>query len=256
MRHYGFQVENEIFWNGIFDGWEKVSLQLWSELCQRSQTIMDIGSNTGVYALLAKTIQPDANIFAFEPVERVFKKLLYNNEINDYDITCEQTAVSNYDGAAIIYDKDTAHTYSVTVNKDLSINQDDSIPVKINTIRLDTYIEQKKISKIDLLKIDVEAHEVEVLKGFRRYIKEFEPTFIIEVLSDEVAEGIQNLIADINYVYFTIDEKSGIKRVSQLSKSDYYNFLICKPEMADSLEIVRRFEASYKNHDSVLSEYN
>ena len=70
--------------------------------------------------MLAKTIQPKSRVYAFEPVERVFVKLLYNNQLNNFDIFTEKKAISNYTGKAIIYDKDTTHTYSVTVNKDIS----------------------------------------------------------------------------------------------------------------------------------------
>src|SRR5690554_1839034 len=59
IRHYGYEVENEIFWNGLFGGWEKVSLSIWAELCENSEVIFDIGANTGVYALIAKTIRSE-----------------------------------------------------------------------------------------------------------------------------------------------------------------------------------------------------
>lgn len=248
IRHYGFQVENEIFWNGIFNGWEKVSLSIWAELCENSNTIFDIGANTGVYALLAKTINPNANIFAFEPVERVYEKLITNNRLNGYNINCIKKAISNYNGEATIYDKNTEHIYSVTVNTDTSFNKENSIPTKIETIRLDSFIKSTQISKIDLLKVDVETHEVEALEGFGKYLKKYEPTFIIEILNDKIAKGIQELISDIDYSYYVIDENSGVKKVSQLRKSDYYNFLICKPQIAQNLETIKRFTTLYQEH--------
>lgn len=244
MRHYGFRLENEIFWNGIFNGWEKFSQQIWAELCQECHTIFDIGANTGVYSLMAKSINPGANVYAFEPIERIYDKLIYNNNLNGYDIKCENKAISNFDGSAIIYDPGTEHTYSVTVNKDTTTEFENSIPVQIETVRLDTFIEQRNILNIDLLKIDVESHEAEVLEGLGRFIKAFEPTLLIEILSDNVADGISELISGIDYIFFNIDENSGIKRVSQLTKSDYYNFLICKPAIAEKLEILKRFAAT------------
>ena len=247
IRHYGYQLENELFWNGVKNGWEKHSVQLWMELCKYSETIFDIGANTGVYALLAKTINKKANVFAFEPVERVFEKLTHNVQLNNYNITCIKKAISNYDGYATIFDKNTAHTYSVTVNKDLSNNPESSIPVEIETIKIDTYIRQNGLSKIDLLKIDVETHEVEVLEGFKEHIKKYKPTLLIEILNDEVANGLQNLISDIDYVFFNIDENHGVKRVSKLSKSDYYNFLICKPEVAKKLNTLKMFQTNTQN---------
>lgn len=245
IRHYGFEVENEIFWNGIFNGWEKVSLTIWAELCSSANVIIDVGANTGVYALLAKTVNPKASVYAFEPVDRVYKKLVVNNNLNGYNIYCCKKAVSNYDGEATIYDKDIEHTYSVTVNQDISLNKEDSIPVTVDTIRLDTFINQEDVPKVDLIKIDVETHEVEVLEGIGKYIQVWEPTMIIEILNDQVAKGIENILSDLNYNYYVIDETSGINMVPSLRKSDYYNFLICKPEIAARLNSIKLFEKLY-----------
>lgn len=239
MRHYGYEVENEIFWNGIYNGWEQYSLRIWKELCATSNTIFDIGANTGVYSLLAQAVNKEATVYAFEPVERVFSKLEYNVRLNDFDIRCIQKAVSNYDGKATIYDTDSEHIYSVTVNKNTSLKPKESFPVEIDTIKLDTFIKQEGIDSIDLMKIDVETHEVEALEGFREYIHTFQPTILIEILNNEVALGIQNLIDGIDYLFFNIDETRGIREVSKLGKSDYYNFLICKPEIAKRLNTLK-----------------
>ncbi len=83
IRHYGFQLENEIFWNGLFSGWEKVSISIWAELCKSSSVIFDIGANTGVYALLAKTINPNSKVFAFEPAKLNYSFLKNHIRKND-----------------------------------------------------------------------------------------------------------------------------------------------------------------------------
>ena len=246
IRHYGFEVENEIFWNGIFNGWEKVSLSIWAELSEKSHYIFDIGANTGVYSLLAKTINPQSRIYAFEPVERVCDKLMANINLNGYNIHCIKKAVSNFNGNATIYDKNTEHIYSVSVNTDISPDKENSIPTTIETVRLDTFIESEELPRIELIKLDVETHEVEALEGFGVYLKKFEPTFIIEILNDEIASGVEELIADIDYNYYVIDENSGIKKVDRLRKSDYFNFLICKPELANRLNTIKRFTTTYK----------
>jgi len=73
-QHFGAKVENEIFWTGLYGSWEKESLKLWSYLCKTSRFIFDVGANTGIYSLIAQTMNQEANIYAFEPVERVFKR--------------------------------------------------------------------------------------------------------------------------------------------------------------------------------------
>lgn len=237
--HYGYVIENEIFWNGIFDGWEKYSMRLWKELCEHSNVIFDVGANTGIYSLVAKATNPTSKVYAFEPVERVFEKLKYNVNLNNYDITCVKKAISKDNGKALIYDSATEHTLSVAVNKNISHKPEDTFEVEIDTVKLDTYIKKNDLNKLDLVKIDVETHEVEALLGFKEYIEKFQPTILIEILNDEIAEGISEIISHMNYVYFNIDENKGIRKVTTLGKSDYYNFLLCKPSVVENIEILR-----------------
>ncbi|MGZ6520119.1 MAG: FkbM family methyltransferase, partial [Bacteroidia bacterium] len=128
ITHYGFQLENEIFWKGLTNGWEKVSMKLWIELSKKSAVILDIGANTGIYSLVSKTVNPTAEVFAFEPVERIYNKLEKNNKLNNYDIHCFELALSDKNGEAIIYDPLTPHVYSVAVNKNIS-GLDNTTPV-------------------------------------------------------------------------------------------------------------------------------
>ena len=110
--------------------------------------------------------------------------------------------------------------------------------VKIKTLRLDEFIEQNNIHKIDIMKIDVETHEPEVLEGMGKYLTIFKPTLLIEILNDNIANQIQSLIEDIDYIYFNLNEKGDIKQVNNLSKSDFHNFLICDKKTALQLNLL------------------
>jgi FkbM family methyltransferase len=239
IRHYGFELENSLFWMGLKKGWEKTSISLWTELVKKSDVIFDIGANTGVFSLIAKSLKPQSQVYAFEPVRRVFEKLESNNRLNDYDIVCFDSAVSNTDGTATIYDTPSEHVYSVTVNKNLSALDTEVIPTEIKVKRLDSLIEELKIEKIDLMKIDVETHEPEVLEGFGKYLDKFKPTMLIEVLNDEVGEKIEALVEGKDYLYFNLDEDSdSIRKVERITKSDYYNYLICSREIAEEMKLL------------------
>lgn len=238
IMHYGFEIENEIFWNGLGKSWESVSLNLWKELCLNSTVIFDIGANTGVYSLVAKSLNPSAKVFAFEPVERVFKKLLYNIQINKYNIICFQKAVSNSIGKAIIYDTDDPHIYSVTVNKNFQPYSKKVYEVEIETVTLEKVIKQENLKNVDLVKIDVETHEPEVLEGFGEYLARFKPNMLIEILNDEVGAKIRNIVDGLDYLYFNIDENKGIRQVQKIEHSDYYNYLLCNKVTALQLKLI------------------
>ncbi len=235
LHHFGYQVENAIFWSGIFGYWEKESLSLWDKLAARSQYIVDVGANTGIYALLAKSRNPNAHVIALEPVERVYKRLVANVDLNDYEIACVRKAASNYTGTATIYDLPVDHTYSVTVNKNTAAIPQKAFPVEIETITLDELLPSMGMSSVDLIKIDVETHEREVLEGLQKIIAESKPTMLIEILNPEVATGVQELVENFGYLYFSIDEATGITKRSKITPFDSYNYLLCTNAIAQDL---------------------
>lgn len=239
VRHYGYQVENEIFWRGLTGGWERESLKLWIKLCESSDVIIDIGANTGIYSLIAKAISPRSKVYAFEPVARVFKKLNDNIGLNSFDIVSIERAVSNYNGMATIFDSTFEHTYSVTVNKNLSDPGVEVVEAKIETVTLDSFVKENSIKNIDLIKIDVETHEPEVLEGFSEYLSKFKPSMLIEVLNNEVGARLHRTVHGLGYLYFNIDEVGTVRQVEKIEKSDYYNYLLCNPDVAAKLGLIK-----------------
>ena len=237
INHHGFEIENEVFWKGLKGGWEKVSMLTWIELCKKSHVIFDIGSNTGIYTMVAKSMNPESEVHAFEPVSRVCEKLKSNCDLNNFEVSITQKAVSDFNGTATIYDPMGENVLSVTVNKNLNVPDINVVPVEINTIQLSTYIENNNIQKIDLMKIDVETHEHEVLKGMGPYLKKFRPTLLIEILEDDVGANVESILNDMGYLYFNIDENHGIRQVEKITKSDYYNYLVCNEQVANSLSL-------------------
>jgi len=237
--HTGNVEENEIFWKGLYNAWEKKSMKLWSELCPTANVIFDIGANTGLYGLVAKTIKPDAIVHCVEPIPGVFKILEKNISINRYDIIAHRIGFSDYDGAAKIYMPEGADfAYSVTVNKN-TITSKQTVEIEIQVCKLSTFIEKHNIPKIDLIKLDVETHEVEVLKGMSMYLNEFKPTILIEVLNDEIALKLNEIFKDMGYLYFNIDDvKDTVRQVPAITKSDYWNFLLCNESKAKELKLI------------------
>jgi FkbM family methyltransferase len=238
INHHGYQIENEIFWKGLSGGWEKTSMAIWIALCKKSAVIFDIGANTGIYSLVAKTIHPASDVYAFEPVHRVYSKLVDNNRLNRYDIICHELAVSNFDGQALIYDTPDDHILSVTLNKNLNPPETKVIPTVVNTIRLSSLVEKDNMKRIDLIKIDVETHEPEVLEGLEPYLSRDKPAMLIEVLTENIGKQIETFVDGKDYLYFNIDENGGIRRTDSILKSDFYNYLICQRDTANELGLI------------------
>jgi FkbM family methyltransferase len=238
LKHYGFQIENEIFWEGLKGHWEKQSITLWIELCKNAHTIIDVGANTGIYSLVAQAVNPKATIYAFEPVKTVYEKLEANNRLNNYSIQCFQAALSNRNGKMAIYKVNSDHTYEATLNKVFEGKVSDEKKMEVDVLTLKSFIGKNGIKHIDLMKIDVETHEPEVIEGFGEYLEEFKPAILIELITDYVVAGVIPFFENLDYMFFNIDENKGIRRVDSLSVSDSYNYLLCTGEKAKQLNLL------------------
>jgi len=238
MMHYGYPIENDLFWKGLYGSWEKQSVKLWIDLSKQSKIIFDIGANTGIYSMIAKAVNPNAEVHAFEPFESIYKKMVYNAGINDFQINTNCKAVSNYTGDGVLYTEDADFAYSVTVNKNLWVKDREPIKLDIKTITLKKYIEDNNITCIDLMKIDVETHEPEVMEGFVPYLRQFKPILLIEILNEEIAQKLNNYFDPKAYCFYNIDEQKGIRKTAMLLKSDFYNYLIVPIEKGNLMPIL------------------
>ncbi|MCB0772676.1 MAG: FkbM family methyltransferase [Flavobacteriales bacterium] len=238
ITHFGQMIENELFWKGI-TGWEPISMELWIRLCRRSNVIMDIGANTGVYALVAHAVNPQAKIAAVEPVERIHRRLQENINLNDGSILAVHAAVSDHTGTAVLYDlPDSDHVLSVSLEQKWNQASTRLRPVEVPCITVKDLAQRMGCERIDLLKIDVETHEPAVLRGFKDILVRDRPSMLIEILNDQVAAEVTPLLDGLGYEYYNIDDVTWPPvKTGRLSRSGHYNFLVCMPEVAQAIGI-------------------
>ncbi len=240
MYHLGVSEENELFWGGIDNGWEKASLKLWRKLCVDKRVVLDIGANTGLYSLVTKALNPTAKVVAFEPLPKVLEYLNYNVQLNNYDVQVIPKAASNFNGKAKVFLME-GHDFdnSVTVNKSLLAETTPQKELEIECITLADFIQQNKLEQIDLIKIDVESHEPEVLEGMGDYLDKFKPDLLIEVWDKDCAVKLNTLFKNKGYLYFDIDDINDVvTQKEEITVSSYWNYLICKPESAKKIGLI------------------
>ena len=240
LYHFGDTISKHTFWNGLFNTWENDTGWIWKELCENSNNILDIGANTGVYSLVAKTINKQSNVFAFEPSINTFKQLQKNNKINNYDIICEKIALSNKSENQVFYDTSCQNQTSASLSPEKLKNWEgykgNIVEYDVATLKLDDFIKLNKIKKIDLIKLDVEMHEAEVIEGFKEFLGKFKPIIIIEVLETSVAEKLNSLFDLKEYLIFHLCGFKQAKQVKQFSpKLPFYNFLIFHKDVEEKL---------------------
>jgi hypothetical protein len=72
----------------------------------------------------------------------------------------------------------------------------------------------------------VEMHEPEAIEGMIELIKINKPTFLMEILTDEIANKIQKMFSEFDYLCYSIDEENKPKLLNEIGKSDFHNILL------------------------------
>lgn len=238
MVSYGDAVENVLFWAGYSGPLERQSFEIWRRLARLGTgTILDIGANTGIYALAARAVNPVAPVIAFEPIARIAERLRTNVALNGYDIDVVEAAVSDASGTATIHDSEGANNYSASLETGVGEN---TLGYAVETLTLDDFLERKALPPIDLIKLDVELHEPAAVRGMRATIARSRPAFLVEVLDRQVGSELTELLQGSDYLMFQIHEQDGLVATRQLGPlSDRnWNNLICTRAQFDAAKLV------------------
>lgn len=235
MNHYGGMIENETFWNGLFKTWENDNGWAWMELCKNADSILDIGANTGIYSLVAKTLNPGCKLIAFEPSQHTFSKLRENNKLNNFDIICEKLAISDSTGTKVFYDiknvNQTTASLSPYKTKFRRNFKGTNWEYEVDTKRLDEYILENKIDNIDLIKLDIELHEAEAIQGLGDFLFKFSPIIFLEILDEKVMAKIGSIISLKDYSLYhlkpnKVEEVPTFTFSNEFKQNELWNYLL------------------------------
>jgi FkbM family methyltransferase len=224
------------WWYGAA-GYEPATWKAIQAYVRRSDVFWDVGSNIGLYAVLAKKTKPALRVEAFEPVPSLAEASRKFQEANGSGVMTRQVAVSSHANGAEITVRKYADVTEVeptsTLEKDVNLSLGASAEVlKVETTTLDLLAGTLGPADQLFIKIDVEGHENHVLKGARTLLKIRRPIILCEILPGVgKTEEIAAILSEAGYAVLAIS-REGLFAVSaaDLSKKRNYTDYLLIPE--------------------------
>jgi FkbM family methyltransferase len=213
----------------------EVEVALWL-LGRKPQLVLDVGGNKGAYTAAVRQRAPEAEIHIFEPSAACCAELRARFA-DDPSMIVNQVALSDQEGQVTLFSDKAGSGLASLAPRDLGhLGIELSKTESVSTIRLEDYWNGQLGGKaIDLAKLDVEGHELRVLRGFG---KALESTKLIQfefggtnIDSKEYFKDYFQFFTNRNYRLFRISPV-GLEQLDHYDEADEYfsttNFLASK----------------------------
>jgi FkbM family methyltransferase len=180
----------EYLWYGD-DGYEPEIVRTWTTWAREARVVYDVGGYTGLMSVLAVLANPQARVHLFEPMERTVERAQINLRLNGVaeNVHLHDVAASDAAGEATINLYRPEHflgTGSSLYDKGLEIHG-------VKTIHRAPIDDLIPDGSPDLVKIDVEGHELAALRGLERTIARGRPRMIVEIWEHTRAQVLRLL---------------------------------------------------------------
>jgi FkbM family methyltransferase len=183
-------------------------------LCSPGWVVLDIGANIGAHCLrLAKKVGNGGRVYAFEPTDYAYSKLLANISLNNFgNIFPYQLVLSdrNLEQQEIEIKSSWRTDGNHVVTKS-----------RVDFRRLDDWLADNSIQAVDLIKLDVDGNEYPILNGARDLLRKFEPVILMEVGAWHFENERNNpvtLLSEAGYKFWDLKTNKKYEKLSQLRR--------------------------------------
>jgi FkbM family methyltransferase len=164
---------------------------------------IDVGANLGEWALpLARRVGPGGRLFAFEPQPRIHAALGESLGLNNLtQAILLPDAVSDREGETVMALPEVTSSTVDTGQAHLGAPGAGEAGITVSTVTLDGFATRAGLTRLDLVKIDVEGHEREVLAGGAGLLARFRPVVVLEIGHETPADraAIGALLTGLGY---------------------------------------------------------
>lgn len=186
-------IDFAIYLTGYF---EPRTVAAYGRLLTPGSVAVDIGANMGAHTLhLSSCVGRDGRVLAFEPTAEAYYRLTRNIAINP-ELSGRIKAVQ----AMLVAAPDAALEPAVYASWPLrspSNAHDLHLGVALSTegahiSTLDDAVAAAELDRVDLIKLDVDGHELDVLRGARTILKRHRPIIVMELSPYTIEERGQD----------------------------------------------------------------
>ncbi len=152
---------------------------------------VDVGAHKGAYLFwLRKLVGAKGRVFAFEPqpaLARYLQDIVLR--MGWTNVTVENLGVSSSAGRLPLFvpSSRTGVSPGASLNPIAAARAQSTLDVEV--VRLDDYFAARNIERIDVLKCDVEGHELEVFRGAAELLANSAPTILFECEGRHHSDG-------------------------------------------------------------------
>jgi FkbM family methyltransferase len=147
--------------------------------------IFDIGANIGSMTMNFARMVPGGRVYAFEPTYYAFEKLQRNISLNPElakRVQAVQLFVSDRSGPVHNIEAYSSWKVDGSAQKTHPLHGGMIRNAEgVSVITLDDFCIENQISRVDLIKIDTDGHELQVLTGARQTLGKYTPFLIFEI---------------------------------------------------------------------------
>jgi len=174
-------IDLSLFLMGSFQGYI-VGNNLFS--LPNDAVVLDVGANIGSMALRFAQLAKQGHVYAFEPTDFAFEKLLRNVSLNpelSRRITPVQSFLSDHSEARCQIRVYASWKIDGTVAVKHPLHGGIIQPAEgVSAVTIDDFCKKRGLHRVDLIKIDTDGHELEVVRGAHKTIEKYRPCVIFE----------------------------------------------------------------------------
>lgn len=210
---------------GLTGVWEQEETSFLRKIVRPGQVVVDGGANYGYYTILfSHLVGLRGEVHSFEPLNEAYRLLRQHVLLNNAgaNVLLNRYGLGEKKKRTNIYVMKGWGWGSATVRP-----TGDILMGTCQMVTLDWYIKQRKINRVDFIKLDIEGSELSALKGSIQTLQNFLPGLMIEITKDSYRDfgytlnDLYDFLSGLRYSMYCL-RRGNLMRLSKNAFLQYH----------------------------------